>query len=793
MADLLLPMNLSRQEERVVALSMTGLGDKEIAREMGISFDTVRTYWQRIRQKVGGTTRAEIIATMVHRGLGAEIEAQQTENAHLLKEVARRREAEARLQAICDGSPIGIFVTTPNGDCVYTNTTYQRISGLTLEGARGKGWTRAIHPEDCERVFAEWYEAAERQTPFASHHRFLRPDGRIVWSRVRASQMRQEGELTGYVGTVEDITDLRELTDQIAATEERWRLCVEASEDGIWDWDVRSSRVYYSPGWKAMLGYADDELESHFLEWETRIHADDLAGAMAALRQHLDGKAERYEHPHRLRHRDGSYRWILARGRVHRDSEGRPLRVTGTHVDITAQKELESAVVWERDFSGKILGTIAAVIVVLDRDARIVRFNEAAERVSGYRSHEVLGRCFHEVFVPADELDGVIQVFQRLTAGDFPNQHVNLWRTKSGETRLIEWSNTCIADFEGRVQFVIGTGIDITEREASHALAVRNDERLRAAVESSFDAHLLLSPVRDEEGKAVDFVFEIVNGNAEHLFGLTAREIVGRTIGGLYGKHADPWITAYMGVLESGQPYRCVAEPQSPTIAAKWVEVQAIRADGAVAVTCRDVTHVKETRERLDRQVRELHAAQIQLEARQRELEEANARLQVLASTDGMTGLKNHRALVETLEQEVAGATRHGRPLSLLILDVDHFKAFNDAFGHLAGDLVLQELAETIRRIIRGSDVAARHGGEEFAVVMPETGPEVARDLAERIRAAVADRAWEHRMITLSVGCATYRAGMDVRQFIGAADDALYYAKRLGRNRVVHPDAPRSR
>jgi len=173
------------------------------------------------------------------------------------------------------------------------------------------------------------------------------------------------------------------------------------------------------------------------------------------------------------------------------------------------------------------------------------------------------------------------------------------------------------------------------------------------------------------------------------------------------------------------------------------------------------------------------------------ELEQHNEELQRLAATDALTGLSNRRLLDDALEREFARAERRGTELSVLMIDVDHFKQFNDRNGHRAGDRVLQALAAVLRRATRKMDICARFGGEEFAVVLPCTGEEPARMVAERIRAQVeAEKVhWdgEELSISISVGCITRPGSAGpgaAEEAIQAADRALYEAKNSGRNRV---------
>jgi PAS domain S-box-containing protein len=156
--------------------------------------------------------------------------------------------------------------------------------------------------------------------------------------------------------------------------------------------------------------------------------------------------------------------------------------------ETTERRRAEQELRKERDFSTAVLDTAGALVVVLDKEGRITRFNRACEEITGYLTEEVLGRVFLEFLVPADEVQGVRQTWSALRAGDFPNQHENHWVAKDGSRRMIAWSNTAITSGKGEIDYIIGTGVDITERkqaeealqEANEALEQRVRERTMA-------------------------------------------------------------------------------------------------------------------------------------------------------------------------------------------------------------------------------------------------------------------------------------------------------------------------
>lgn len=178
------------------------------------------------------------------------------------------------------------------------------------------------------------------------------------------------------------------------------------------------------------------------------------------------------------------------------------------------------------------------------------------------------------------------------------------------------------------------------------------------------------------------------------------------------------------------------------------------------------------------------------------ELEEVNGVLRELAIRDGLTGLYNHRYFQEMLAMEAARAQRHQRAFSLLFIDVDHFKKYNDTYGHPLGDRVLCQLGEILKSRLRKSDMAARYGGEEFVLLLPETDEDGAMIVAENIRREIAQHpfpgrdACSNQAVTVSIGVAAFpRDGISAAGLLHKADQALYAAKYAGRNRTTRASA----
>jgi diguanylate cyclase (GGDEF)-like protein/PAS domain S-box-containing protein len=264
------------------------------------------------------------------------------------------------LEAIRDGeelrfafehAAIGMVLTEAGtGRFLRVNPAFCELTGYSRDEILSLGFGSITHPEDVAASMRLQRQALENGTRYRVEKRYVRKDGSEVWVRVVANPVwDDQGKAKCFIGLVEDISGLKEAQESARRNEERWQLALQGSNDGIFDWDIRTGHVFLSVRWKEMLGFDDYELANHSETWEKLLHPEDLAGAKTAVQRHLDRLTPRYETEYRIRCRDGRYRWVLARGQAVWDAAGNPLRMVGAHADITERKKAEEQLVFNAD------------------------------------------------------------------------------------------------------------------------------------------------------------------------------------------------------------------------------------------------------------------------------------------------------------------------------------------------------------------------------------------------------------------------------------------------------------
>ncbi len=256
-----------------------------------------------------------------------------------------RAAAERELQEVTATSPVGIVRADGAGRHRFVNQRWREIFAAPEGADLDEAWAAAMHPDDREAVVRGWREAVAARAPFRAEYRVGAPDEAQRFVLSVWEPCFEDGGLTGYVGSVTDITELKQVELALRESEQRFSLVVRASNAGIWDYDALAHTFYFSPRLRELLGFADDpaafDREASFPEW---IHPDDREAVLTALRSHV-AQDTRFVLELRIRRRDGSYGWFLGRAQAIVDAEGRPVRLAGSVSPIDREKAAESALI----------------------------------------------------------------------------------------------------------------------------------------------------------------------------------------------------------------------------------------------------------------------------------------------------------------------------------------------------------------------------------------------------------------------------------------------------------------
>ena len=251
-----------------------------------------------------------------------------------------------RLQFVLNSSGYGVWEFDYVKDAMFWDDQLLKLYGLTRENLRGgvKDWHDRVHHADLPAVRAGQAEVlSSSQNQITQQFRIIRPDWVIRHIEARSYIVRNEtGQPVRIIGFDADVTEARELREQLRIAEERWKLALSGSNDAVWDWNFTTGEVYRDERYAAIIGYSPEEIGTKPHLWRERGHPEDIGKIDTAINDHLEGRTPVYHCEYRLRHRAGHWVWILGRGKVvSRDAQGRPLRMVGTQADITPRKQLE--------------------------------------------------------------------------------------------------------------------------------------------------------------------------------------------------------------------------------------------------------------------------------------------------------------------------------------------------------------------------------------------------------------------------------------------------------------------
>ncbi|MET0289535.1 MAG: EAL domain-containing protein [Pseudoxanthomonas sp.] len=571
------------------------------------------------------------------------------------------------------------------------------------------------------------------------------PAGRL--DGVMRTVVGREGELLAYTLTVPEPDGAS-----------RWQVALDSAGHGLWDWDLPSNALYRSENWRAMLGYPADAPDGRGLDnILSLVHPDDIEHVRESVRAHLAGSTETYRCEHRVRGHDGGWHWVRDSGRVvARTPDGQPLRMVGTHTDISEQKQLEQHLIEQRTLLRETQRIAGMASWIWEPQTDATWWSEELHTLTGVHDQQApKGKVWAQALTPASR-SGLRQAWRRMKrTGE--NAHFDLEAVKpdGGPLHLRVWAKP-EPDDVGGIGRVLGKVQDVTEERRTGALMRWRTELLNR-----------VSALGGIGGCEIDVATRRVHWTEEcqRLHGLPdGTTSLDHALAQYTHDSRDAFHEVLVRLTEGGLAERldmCFYRPNGKRV---WVDVQVdldLR-DGMpprFVALFRDVSRERETHERIE----------------------------LLSHYDLLTGLPNRFLLRAQVEDAITTALDVQAPLALLVIDLNGFKGINDSFGHAAGDILLKAAAGRVHRCLQSSHLLGRLGGDEFLVVLPHPASQELAGLvaSQLIDALIEPLALGNDLLKIGASIGIAMLGRELSDFdalLRAGYAAVYAAREKGGN-----------
>ncbi len=351
------------------------------------------------------------------------------------------------------------------------------------------------------------------------HHR--KKDNTVFPVEITANIINDENnDPIGIIAFITDITDRLKSQKALRQSEERLELALKGANLGLWDWNLETDEAVFNERWAQMLGYEIEEIQNQAGSWKTLTHPDDVEKINRNVEAHWEGRTPEYETEHRLRSKSGEWIWVLSRGKVvQRNEDGKPLRMVGTHLDITERKKAADAIKNERDKAQRYLDVAGVILIAVEKDHTVSLINKAGCQILECEEKDIIGKDWFDTFLSPEIKNKVKKIFNQLIAGEIENteHYENEIITAKGNRRTIAWHNSILHNKDGKIIATLGSGEDITERKIAQEKIERSERMFRGIYDNANDGICLV----DADAKS----FFMCNNKFCEMLGYTEVEL----------------------------------------------------------------------------------------------------------------------------------------------------------------------------------------------------------------------------------------------------------------------------
>ncbi len=669
----------------------------------------------------------------------------------------RRRlmqELEVRFHLLSENAGGMEYWQRPDGSLGYVSASSTQLTGYTPADLMQEPelFTQLILPEDLSKLSFRVQPGYEsRQDIKKEEIRIRDRSGQLRWVEF-SSRAVYDPASNRYIGqcvTLYEISSRKKETENLKIQFERLHTALETSEDGIWDLNLIDGETYFNPRYATLLGLKPGENHILLKNYLELIHPDDLPRMMDTFKSHISRQTTSYETEYRLLTRFGKWRWVLDRGRIMtQDASGKPTRMVGTHIDITERKMIQEALQQSEEKFRQLAENMREVFWLRDKiSGRFIYISPAFNEVWGHAADEMYEDP--NLFLDSIHWEDFSRVYHALrdlvSGGQMLNEEYRIIQS-DGSIRWILSRAYPIYDTDGNYYRLAGIAEDITERKEIEMALRKSENRYRDLIERQGDGVSIL-----DSGKNILYM----NPAGEDIFGVEHGSLINRNLREFMDEDQ------FNDVLE--QTTRGSHDAENS------FEIRITREDQSqrsllVTTTARvDVTGQ--------------YVGEIAIFKDITQRKEKENKLWYMGMHDGLTGLFNRAHFDMEVERfEVSNLF----PIGIIMVDVDNLKQVNDQFGHASGDELLLCISRLLKNSVRSGDIVARIGGDEFAILMPNSDENTLLHVLNRIDQNINSENEEKSMnyiLSVSAGGSTAKAPGTLRENIEKADAHMYEMK----------------
>ncbi len=711
-----------------------------------------RSYEYRIRRADGAIRWIRSKGDIVHMpdgglrvvGVGQDI----TERKQAEDEL---RESEQRLNTLISQTPAVIYsyrIVDELPQITYVNDNVKHVLGFEPEDFIDdlEFFTECIHPEDSDRVFAMLPKVVTEGRA-AQDCRFRDKHGHYRWLHDEQRLITHKDGTREVIGAWWDVTDRKEAEEEYKRYQKRLSQAQRFSQSGMWEYDITSGSLWWSAECERLFGLNAGEFAGTFAAFLDCVYPDDRE-YVASVNQPIteDEEGNNLEYDHRIIRQDGTIRWVRQSAGVVNEQTGK--KVVGFAMDITESKEDAVELESQRSLLEGIIDGMDDVLAIQNPDHTILQYNKAGYQMLNLNPEEVSGKKCYELIGRSQECEECATSIALRT-----KQLASLEKYMPEMDAFLDCRSNPILDKEGNVTMVVEQIRDISDRKQAEKSLRESEERLQKMLDAIPDLVSIHTP-------DMDILYSNWNG-----YGAVSEEKrilqtkCYKTYRGF--DHVCPDCQAVQ-VLQTKEPLKTEAKVLNDT----WVDLRVIPLKNEAGEVELFVEWVRDITDR----------------------KQAEQEIQYLSFHDGLTGLYNRRFFDEELKRL---DVPRNLPLTLMMVDVNGLKLTNDAFGHAVGDRLLRGVADVLRNTVRQDDIIARIGGDEFAILLPNTDEEESHRLKQRLIHRVSGETVEGLPLSVACGRAVKtNSSDDMSDIFEKAEDHMYRdkaaAKSSYRYRTTH-------